>query len=174
LGFASQVQYWEIRPDGLRDVARRQMGIMLLGHSGVGMAKLGGDDAHGHAVHGKVGAVGVTQDVKVHRRHYPGPGASLFQRALLMRRPPGVIVSTEEDQKAYVIGWPMAYAPEFVDGKIKITQVALLAARDEDELSSGTAFGPADFKSLFDLSLLFAAMRDDAPGKFKSFVNKNC
>jgi hypothetical protein len=85
-----------------------------------------------------------------------------------------VILLNTEDQKAYIVGWPMAYAPELVDGKIKITQVALLAARDEDELSSNTSFGPADFKSLFDLSLLFAAMRDDAPGKFKSFVDKNC
>ncbi|PDT60520.1 hypothetical protein CO678_15930 [Bradyrhizobium diazoefficiens] len=85
-----------------------------------------------------------------------------------------VILLNTDDYKAYVIGWPMVYRPELIDGKIKITKVALLEARDEDKLSTGTSFGPADFKSLFDLSLLFKAMRDNSPARLMTFVTKNC
>ena len=54
LGFFSQVEYWKIRPDRLRHIARRQMGVVLFGHAGVGVAELGGDDAHRHPAHGQM------------------------------------------------------------------------------------------------------------------------
>jgi hypothetical protein len=44
------------------------MGVMLLGHAGVGMAELRGDDAHRYPAHGEMRTVGVAQDVEVHGR----------------------------------------------------------------------------------------------------------
>ena len=77
-------QFWKISPDGLRDVARRQMGVVLLRHAGVGMAELGGDDAHRHTIHRKVRAMGMSQDVEGYRGSDPGAGAGLVERPFLM------------------------------------------------------------------------------------------
>lgn len=42
----SKSQCREVRPDGLCHITRRQMGVVLLGHPGIGMAELGGENAH--------------------------------------------------------------------------------------------------------------------------------
>src|SRR4051812_16661343 len=69
----------KIRPDGLRDIARREMGVVLLRHAGVGMSELGGDDAHRHPVHGQMRAVGVAQDVEVDRGRDASAAAGLIE-----------------------------------------------------------------------------------------------
>src|SRR5260221_1775800 len=51
LGFLSQVEYWKIRPNSLRDIARRQVCVMLLRHAGVCVAELSCNDAHRNAFH---------------------------------------------------------------------------------------------------------------------------
>ena len=66
-GPLSQSENRKIRPDGQRDIARRQMGVVPLGHAGVGMAKLGRNDAHRHPVHGEMRTVSVAKDVEIHR-----------------------------------------------------------------------------------------------------------
>ncbi len=45
LAIFNDLACWKIRPNGLRDIARCQMGVVLLGYAGVGVAELGGDDA---------------------------------------------------------------------------------------------------------------------------------
>ena len=91
-------QHRKICTDGLRNVARCEMGIMLFGHAGVGMAELGGNDAHRHPAHREMRAMGVAQDVKGDGGRDAGPGACLIQRPLLLRGAPGFSVGAQENQ----------------------------------------------------------------------------
>jgi len=46
-------QPWEIRPNGVGDVVRREMSIVALGHTRVSVAKLPRDDGHWDGAHGE-------------------------------------------------------------------------------------------------------------------------
>ncbi len=71
---------------------------MLLGHAGAGMAELGRNDAHRHALHGEVGAVRVPQNVERNVGDDPGAGAGLFQGvALVGLTPDATVVAQEHD-----------------------------------------------------------------------------
>ena len=50
--------------DRVRHVARGEMRVVLFGHPRVRVAELSSDDTHGHAAHGKRGAVRVTKHVE--------------------------------------------------------------------------------------------------------------
>jgi hypothetical protein len=107
LRFLSQVQYRKIRPNGLCDVARRQMRIVLLCHAGIGMAELGCNHPHRDPGHGEMRAVGMTQDMEGHGGFNPRSFARLIQRPLLVGRAPTVIVSAQE----YVISRTQILSP---------------------------------------------------------------
>ncbi len=54
LGFLSQVEHWEIRPNGLRNIAWRQVCVMLFCHASVRVAELSCNDAHRNTFHRKM------------------------------------------------------------------------------------------------------------------------
>lgn len=50
-GLIGNTEDWKMRPNGIGDVARCAMGIMLFSHAGVAMTKLRCDHAHRYATH---------------------------------------------------------------------------------------------------------------------------
>ena len=55
---------WEMRADRVGDVAWRKVGVVLLGHPRVSMAKLLSDDAHRYAAHGERRAMSVPKNME--------------------------------------------------------------------------------------------------------------
>ena len=68
MGFPSQVEYWKIRSNGLRDIARGEVCVMLFGNASVRVAKLSRNDAHRYAPHREMRSVGMPQDMEVDGR----------------------------------------------------------------------------------------------------------
>jgi len=85
-----------------------------------------------------------------------------------------IILLNTKDRMVYVVGWPLAYRPVASGFQIKIVDVVLLGAKDEDELSTNEPYGPADFKSLFDLSMIFTAIRDSSDSALQKFIAGSC
>jgi glycosyltransferase involved in cell wall biosynthesis len=69
---------------------------VLFRHAGIGMAKLGGDHAYRHPVHGEMRTVGMAEDVEGHRGRDPGAGACLVERPFLVRGPPRLAIGPQE------------------------------------------------------------------------------
>lgn len=86
-----------------------------------------------------------------------------------------VILLNRNTSKAVVFGAPVVYTPEETPaGQIIISDVEFLASHPDDTLATDGSYGGRDFKSLFDLSLLFAALRDGAPDTFDGFIMRYC
>jgi hypothetical protein len=62
-----------MRPNGIGDIARCQMGVMFFGHPCVLMAELRRDHAHRDATHSKCRGMGVPEDVECRGRGNLGP-----------------------------------------------------------------------------------------------------
>ena len=92
------VQSWETRPNRVGDVVRREMRVMLLGHSGVRMAKVGRYHLQWRAGRYQVGSIGVAEHVKRSRwRDMRGP-AGVSEWSLRMRFPPPLAVRALKHQ----------------------------------------------------------------------------
>src|SRR5271157_1429543 len=52
-GTDSNTKRWEMSANGIGDIARRKMRVVLFRHSRVGVSELRGNDAHRYAAHGK-------------------------------------------------------------------------------------------------------------------------
>jgi hypothetical protein len=71
--------------NGIGDVTRRKMRVVLFRHSRVGVSELRGNDAHRYAAHGKRRSVSVTENMEADRRGNASMGACLGKGALLVR-----------------------------------------------------------------------------------------
>ena len=83
------------------------MGVVLLGHPGVGVAELSCYDPHRYAAHGKMRAMGVSQNVEIHGRRDSGPLAGLVQRPFLVRVAPDAAIGTKE----HMFGRSLVFCP---------------------------------------------------------------
>jgi hypothetical protein len=77
------------------------------GHAGVGVAELGGDDAHWHPAHGEMRTVGMAQDVEIHRWRDSGALTRLIQGPLLVGGAPDATVGAQE----HMTGRALAFGP---------------------------------------------------------------
>ena len=73
----NQPELWQSGADYLRNMRRDEVGIVALGHAGVGVTELPGDDRHRHCPHGQDRGVSVPQDVETDGGHDAGLGAGV-------------------------------------------------------------------------------------------------
>jgi len=81
-----------MRPNGIGNVTRRQMSVVLFRHARVLVAELGGDHAHRHAAHRQGRCMGVSEDVEARGRGDHCPVGGLGEWPLLMRCAPTLSV----------------------------------------------------------------------------------
>src|SRR5262245_47255658 len=78
----------QVGSDGLCHIVRRQMSVVLLRHTGIGVAKLLGDDSHRNSTHGQVRSVRVSQHMEGYGRRYSSLSAGMLKGAVLLGRSP--------------------------------------------------------------------------------------
>jgi hypothetical protein len=76
------------------------MGIVTLGHAGVGMSELSRDDCHGDPAHGEDRCVGMPKNVESDRRGNAGACAGVAHGAQLLGALPGPPVVTSQERVA--------------------------------------------------------------------------
>lgn len=87
----------------------------------------------------------------------------------------GVILLNTTTSEISIFGAPIVYYPEYSsDGRIHINDIEFLSSLPGDPLSDDGNYGSRDFKSLMDLSLIFAAIRDRAPNQLVEFIRTYC
>src|SRR5262249_61406192 len=83
-GLIDKAKARKLRPNGIGDIARRKMGVMLLGHPRILVAELLCDHAEGNAAHREQRGMRVPQDVERWGRGQPSTACRLSERSLLM------------------------------------------------------------------------------------------
>jgi hypothetical protein len=75
---------WKLRPNGIGDIARCKVSVMLLGHTRIPVAELCGNDAHGNGAHRQHRGMSMPKNVKRRGRGDLGPSGGVSERPLLM------------------------------------------------------------------------------------------
>src|SRR5262249_9646869 len=88
---------WKMGANRVRDVARRQVRVVLFGHPRVGMAELLGNDAHRHAAHGQRRAMRMSQYVERNGGLDLRPITCIQHRPQLVRLAPYAPVTAYKD-----------------------------------------------------------------------------
>ena len=87
-----------MRPDGVRNVRRGNVAVMLFDHPGIGVAKVLRDDHQWHSVHHCVAGPRVAQAIKIDRRRNLRTLVRLPHRVRLVIREPARSVGFQKDR----------------------------------------------------------------------------
>ena len=87
-----------------------------------------------------------------------------------------VILLDMDTNLVRVFGSPVLYHPtnDRINGTVTIFNVEFLHSQDRILAEAGQEFGPGDFASLFDLSLIFAELRDSTPQLLNTLIDRHC